>query len=50
MVAIIDGHLSKIIDGGVRCRRIVPFPSLDGERNDPLGMFSRDVANLLPCG
>ena len=26
VAAIIDGHLSKIIDGGFRCRSIVPFP------------------------
>jgi len=26
VTAIIDGHLSKIIDGGFRCRSIVPFP------------------------
>ena len=41
VAAIIEGHLSKIIDSGLRCRSIVPFPfsgwgterySSDGQR------------------
>jgi hypothetical protein len=50
VAAIIDGYLIKIIDGGSRCGSIVPFPFSGGERNDPLWMLSRVVANLQPRG
>ncbi len=50
VAAIIDGHLGKIIGGVFHCRRIVPFPSPEGERNGPLRMISGDVASLQLCG